>query len=131
MSYSAPALPSAQTQEASRGQEDRSEELRIIFIALIPAAIVAVILRLVSRRVSRMRIWWDDYMTLLALVSAIGLNVDLLLATFHGLGQHVEFVGADGVTFGGKVSRRRFSVVKQLTDIDAVLRWSFSASSST
>ena len=79
------------------------EELRIVFIALIPATIVAVFLRFVSRRISRMRIWWDDYLTVVALAFAIALNVDLLMGTFHGLGQHVEFAGLNGVVFSSKV----------------------------
>lgn len=45
-------------------------------------------------------------MTLVALTFAIGLNVDLLLGTFHGMGQHVEFAGIDGVTYNGKVRMR-------------------------
>lgn len=103
MDPSATGFPSAQTQEAGRAQDSRTEELRIVFIALIPAAIVAVILRFVSRRVARMRIWWDDYLTMVALAFAIALNVDLLMATFHGLGQHVEFAGPDGVLMISKV----------------------------
>ena len=117
MDFSAPALPSAQTQEATRAHDQRTEELRIIFIALMPAAVVAVILRLVSRRVARMRIWWDDYMTLIALAFAIGLNVDLLLGTFHGMGQHVEFAGKDGVTYNGKVNAQD-SFSKRRTNIE-------------
>ena len=130
MSYSAPALPSAQSQETMRAQEERTEELRIIFIALIPAATIAVILRLVSRRVSRMRIWWDDYMTLVALIFAIGLNVDLILATFHGLGQHVEFVGSDGVTFDGKVGGRSMTCRRENSVLMRLSRSNSSASSS-
>ena len=103
MDFNATALPSAQSQEAARAQESRTGELRIIYTVLIPSAIVAVILRLVSRRVARMRVWWDDYLTLVALVFAIGLNIDLLLGTFHGMGQHVEFAGMDGVQYNGQV----------------------------
>lgn len=121
MSYSAPALPSAQTQEATRAHEQRTKELRIIFIALIPAAVVAVILRLVSRRVARMRIWWDDYLALVSLAFAIGLNVDLVLATFHGMGQHVEFVGMEAVTYNGKVGRRRLCSPQAITRVNESL----------
>lgn len=98
-----PGLPSAQSQEAARFHDQRTNEVKIIFIALIPSAVVAVILRLVSRRLARMSLWWDDYMTLVALVIATGLNVDLLLETFHGLGQHLEFVGLKGLIYIGKV----------------------------
>ena len=58
-------------QELVRKSQDRTDEVRAIFITLIPLSIVAVILRLISRRVARIRLWWDDYLTVVALVSHI------------------------------------------------------------
>jgi hypothetical protein len=116
MDPSAAGFPSAQGQEAGRAQDSRAEELRIVFIALIPAAMVAVILRFVSRRLSRMRIWWDDNLTVVALAFVIALNVDLLMGTFHGLGQHVEFAGMDGVMYIGKVCLIEFARIPLYAD---------------
>ncbi|KAG8528784.1 uncharacterized protein KY384_006472 [Bacidia gigantensis] len=91
-------------QELIREQEDKTLLARSTFIVLIPLSVISVLLRFLSRRIARSRIWWDDYLIVVALVFSIGLNVDLLLGVAHGLGQHAEFAGIKDVVYGAKVS---------------------------
>ena len=67
-------------QELVRKNEDLTAQIRGIFIALIPLSVVAVLLRFVSRRLARSRLWWDDWLTVVALVryrSRIGGGQDI------------------------------------------------------
>lgn len=100
---SASLLGITPAQELVREHEDRTDELRRIFVALIPLATIAVLLRLCSRRIARIRLWWDDYMTVASLIFAVGLNAAFLLGTYHGLGKHAEFVGMTGMEYNLKV----------------------------
>lgn len=55
-------------QELQRKEEDRTNQLRAILYSLIALSTIAVILRLLSRRVGKIRLWWDDFLTIAALV---------------------------------------------------------------
>ena len=49
--------------------EDNRNALIIgIYTTLLILAVVSVVLRLASRRISRAKLWWDDYCILVALV---------------------------------------------------------------
>ena len=52
--------------------DDRATKLISVNMVLAALAAIAVILRLCSRRVVRARIMADDYLIILALVSALG-----------------------------------------------------------
>ena len=62
------ALGFTPEQELIRKHEDRSGELRALFICLIPLSTTAVLLRFLSRRIARTKLWWDDWLTVVALV---------------------------------------------------------------
>ncbi|KAL9131324.1 MAG: hypothetical protein Q9217_000703 [Psora testacea] len=94
-------------QELMRNDDDRTNELRATLITLIPLSVIAVLLRLISRRMSKARLWWDDWMTVVALIFSLGLIVDLLLGADHGLGKHAELAGMPNVIYGAKKYTRR------------------------
>ena len=49
--------------------EDNRNALIIgIYTTLLILAVVSVVLRLASRRISRAKLWWDDYCIIVALV---------------------------------------------------------------
>ena len=55
-------------QQLIRSREDRTTELRVIYITLIPLSVIAVLLRFLSRRLAKTRLWWDDWLAVVALV---------------------------------------------------------------
>ncbi|KAL9630232.1 MAG: hypothetical protein Q9164_006526, partial [Protoblastenia rupestris] len=90
-------------QQLIRSREDRTTELRVIYITLIPLSVIAVLLRFLSRRLAKTRLWWDDWLAVVALIFSLGLIVDLLLAVDHGLGKHAEYAGMANIIYGAKV----------------------------
>ena len=50
--------------------EDRGPEILGIVIFFFVLALIAVLLRFVSRRVSAVNFWWDDWILLLATVKS-------------------------------------------------------------
>lgn len=118
------ALGFTPAQEMARQHQNRTVHLRATFITLIPLSVIAVLLRLLSRRVARIKFWWDDILIVLGLVGsptsiprnsranqifALGLNAALLSGTYYGLGIHAEFAGMAGVINNAKVSSLRVS----------------------
>ncbi|KAJ4317792.1 hypothetical protein N0V84_007154 [Fusarium piperis] len=53
------------------------------------AATIFLILRLVSRRLTRIRLWWDDYFALMCYTMALGWLVILPIWIQNGLGLHI------------------------------------------
>ncbi|KAL8934423.1 MAG: hypothetical protein Q9216_005923 [Gyalolechia sp. 2 TL-2023] len=63
-------------------------------ITLMVAATIAVALRLVARSMSAAKLWWDDWILVLALFFDYGLSICYWLqATHAGLGRHTTVVG--------------------------------------
>lgn len=57
---------------------------------------VALVLRLISRRVTKNRLWWDDYSAVLAYVSRSFCNFPIPNARREGT--HCDFIGVDRLT---------------------------------
>lgn len=55
----------------AHGLTSRQSSLVVVAIVSIIAPTVAVGLRLLSRRLVRASLWWDDYLAILALVSGL------------------------------------------------------------
>ena len=53
------------------GYNKRQKELIIVASVSIVVQTVVVVLRIISRRLFRVKLWWDDYLCVLALVSII------------------------------------------------------------
>lgn len=110
--------------------ESRTSDLYGGTIALVGAATIAVALRIVARRISAAKFWWDDWNLVLALVRTetvsfgearmrliwfqifdYGLSICYWLQAMHGgLGRHSE-------AYGGPVSERQFEVYFKVRQI--------------
>ncbi|KAI9812987.1 MAG: hypothetical protein M1832_006424 [Thelocarpon impressellum] len=83
------------------------EELRInrgghVLGAIIPLtalSLIAVCLRLVSRRMTRARLWWDDYTIIFAMVLNLADLAISILGVHAGLGKHGAVVPKENVVF--------------------------------
>ena len=69
--------------------DDRSSQVVGASIVLIVLPTIAVLLRLLSRWISRAGFWWDDAVVILAMIFAWGPNIVNLVSVHHGLGKHV------------------------------------------
>nr|RBQ96936.1 hypothetical protein FVER53263_10934 [Fusarium verticillioides] len=61
------------------------------------AATIFLILRIVSRRITRIRFWWDDYFACASYVTAVCWGIVLPIWIHHGFGLHAKDV--EGMTF--------------------------------
>lgn len=66
------AAPSEIQYQIAHINDDRASAIVISHAVVLPLAVVAVILRFISRRLCRARIEADDYMIIAALIFAIG-----------------------------------------------------------
>ena len=104
-------------QELARKNEDLSSEIRGIFIALIPLSVVAVLLRFVSRRLARARLWWDDWLTVVALVS------HCFQAGFGwGTDEAARYSQLDSMSSSSSVSRTALANISSLPAASLLLR---------
>ncbi|KHN94008.1 uncharacterized protein MAM_08137 [Metarhizium album ARSEF 1941] len=60
-----------------------------IFATLIPSSLLLG-LRFYARRLKRVPLWWDDYLAVLALVSAIAYDIAAFVLMSKGLGRHLS-----------------------------------------
>lgn len=51
-------------------QEDQAPAVNAVSAIFTALSILAVILRIIARRVSHLALWWDDWLLVLALVSS-------------------------------------------------------------
>ncbi|MCJ1268762.1 hypothetical protein MMC22_008650 [Lobaria immixta] len=75
--------------------DDRAPEILGVGISFFTVATVAVCLRLLARKISKVRCGHDDYFIVIALFLSLGLLIELLIAVHHGLGKHLLRVGVD------------------------------------
>ncbi|KAG5745917.1 hypothetical protein H9Q72_014489, partial [Fusarium xylarioides] len=61
------------------------------------AATIFLILRIASRRITRIRFWWDDYFACASYVTAVCWGIVLPIWIHHGFGLHAKDV--EGMTF--------------------------------
>ena len=71
-----PLSPVEIKEEAAHIRDDRGGDMVASCVTCITAAIIAVILRLLARRLSKAKILADDYMIIVALVALL-LNSDI------------------------------------------------------
>ncbi|KAI4276161.1 MAG: hypothetical protein L6R38_005729 [Xanthoria sp. 2 TBL-2021] len=70
--------------------EDRSSHVVGSAVVLIILPTVTVILRLLSRWMSKAGLWIDDYTVILSLIISWGPNIVNILAVRHGFGKHMN-----------------------------------------
>ena len=63
--------------------DSRAGQVQSVDIAIICAAISTVVLRLISRRITRAGLWYDDYAMIIALPLALALPVLNLVGTYR------------------------------------------------
>ncbi|KAJ5153865.1 uncharacterized protein N7500_009304 [Penicillium coprophilum] len=79
--------------------ESHQSELYAKYSATYSLAVIAVTLRLVCRlRISKARLWWDDYIMCVALVFATGNFIDMIIWVRRGVGTHIYSLGQTGVS---------------------------------
>ncbi|KAK3213942.1 hypothetical protein GRF29_28g1538354, partial [Pseudopithomyces chartarum] len=85
--------------ETSHQNEDRGGLLIAISSVFTAAAVLCFIIRIVARRISQSRINLDDYLSLGATISLIGVYTSALLTAKYGIGKHVLIVAQDPENF--------------------------------
>ena len=55
-----------------------------VLVTLIVLSITSVILRVVARKISKINLWWDDYLIIMALVKACTLERRILTDVITG-----------------------------------------------
>jgi len=63
-----PLMPAEIQYEIAHVHDDRGPDMVVSNVICISLACVAVLLRLIARRLSKAKIWFDDYMIVVALV---------------------------------------------------------------
>ncbi|KAL8954762.1 MAG: hypothetical protein Q9193_007097, partial [Seirophora villosa] len=82
--------PTTAPNDPANVRQSRSAHVVAAAVILLTLPTVAVILRLLSRRISRAELWVDDYVVVLALVLSWGPNIVNLLAVRRGFGKHAK-----------------------------------------
>ncbi|KAJ6114835.1 hypothetical protein N7486_000613 [Penicillium sp. IBT 16267x] len=67
-------------------------------MALLALATIAVIVRFISRFLSKANFWWDDWVVALALIFAYGNGIMSVIAVKNGIGKHVWAPGVNIAT---------------------------------
>ncbi|KAL8734015.1 MAG: hypothetical protein Q9166_001776 [cf. Caloplaca sp. 2 TL-2023] len=76
--------------EAMAPQGDKAPMMLAVFSVFLVLPLVAVTLRFLARRVSRVSLWWDDWLLLVASVIVILNFAFLYEAIKNGAGKHVQ-----------------------------------------
>ncbi|EAW12310.1 putative integral membrane protein [Aspergillus clavatus NRRL 1] len=77
--------------------ENRQANLYGAYSSTFGLAVVAVVLRVLCRtRVSRVGLWWDDHLIIVALAMATGTYIDMMLWVWRGVGTHIFPLGMTG-----------------------------------
>ena len=77
--------------------DDRGTEI-VAFVAVMTAiSTIAVILRLIGRRISAARYGADDFLIIAALVLTYGLNINEIIAVHYGFGRHQLMLSLDQI----------------------------------
>ncbi|CAF3505170.1 unnamed protein product, partial [Fusarium graminearum] len=79
-----------------------------------PAATIFLILRLASRRITRIRLWWDDYFAILCYATAVAWAVMLPIWMRHGFGLHSEDVQGMTVEEANYTTKKYLFIIEHL-----------------
>ncbi|KAG9257235.1 uncharacterized protein F5Z01DRAFT_459920 [Emericellopsis atlantica] len=81
--------------------ESRQTDLWVVLFVTFAAAVTITILRLLSRRLKRISLSWDDYFALCGFAISVGWVIIIPYWVNHGLGLHIDDVMAmRGITQG-------------------------------
>ncbi|KAF7184404.1 hypothetical protein CNMCM7691_005224 [Aspergillus felis] len=77
--------------------ESKRANLYAAYSSTYGLGVVAVLLRLLCRtRVSKVGLWWDDYLICIALAMVTGEYVDMIIWVHRGVGTHIYPLGMTG-----------------------------------
>ncbi|KAF0638651.1 hypothetical protein FPSE5266_04710 [Fusarium pseudograminearum] len=79
-----------------------------------PAATIFLILRLASRRITRIHLWWDDYFAILCYVTAVAWAVMLPIWMRHGFGLHAEDVQGMTIEEANYTTKKYLFIIEHL-----------------
>ncbi|MCJ1294429.1 hypothetical protein MMC34_005987 [Xylographa carneopallida] len=69
-----------------------------IIVTIMTLASVSVVARIYSRKLSGIKLSWDDYLIMVALVFTLGLNAAVLYGVHLGLGKHIVTLSLTQIT---------------------------------
>ncbi|KAG5657721.1 hypothetical protein KAF25_007754 [Fusarium avenaceum] len=72
--------------------QSRQLDLYAAEFITFPAATIFLILRIVSRRITRAKFWWDDFFAILCYTTAVGWAIVIPIWIHHGFGLHSDDV---------------------------------------
>ncbi|GKU05638.1 unnamed protein product [Fusarium langsethiae] len=79
-----------------------------------PAATIFLFLRLASRRITRVHLWWDDYFAILCYVIAVVWAVMLPIWIRHGFGLHSEDVQGMTIQEANYTTKKYLFIIEHL-----------------
>ncbi|KAG8359204.1 hypothetical protein FVEN_g2947 [Fusarium venenatum] len=79
-----------------------------------PAATIFLILRLSSRRITRVRLWWDDYFAVLCYAVAVAWAIMLPIWIRHGFGLHSDDVQGMTIEEANYATKKYLFIIEHL-----------------
>ncbi|SPJ74290.1 related to L-fucose permease [Fusarium torulosum] len=94
----------------------QSRQLNLLAAEFItfPAATIFLILRIISRRITRAKFWWDDFFAVLCYATAVGWAVVLPIWIHHGFGLHSDDVKGMSVIEANYLTKKYLFVIEHL-----------------
>ena len=77
--------------------DDRGSEIIAVVAVMTVVATIAVVLRLLGRRISAAKYGVDDFLIVVALVLTYGLNINIGIAVHYGFGKHQLMLSLDHI----------------------------------
>ncbi|KAL3601604.1 hypothetical protein FPOAC2_05874 [Fusarium poae] len=79
-----------------------------------PAATIFLILRLSSRRITRVHLWWDDYFAILCYIVAVAWAIVLPIWIRHGFGLHSDDVQGMTIEEANYTTKKYLFIIEHL-----------------
>ncbi|KAF4973292.1 hypothetical protein FSARC_367 [Fusarium sarcochroum] len=92
----------------------RQPDLWAAEFVTFPAATIFLLLRIVSRRITRINFWWDDYFACLCYVTAVAWAIVLPIWIDHGFGLHAEDVEGMSIVQANYTTKKYLFIIEHL-----------------
>ncbi|KAF5020318.1 hypothetical protein F66182_7694 [Fusarium sp. NRRL 66182] len=94
--------------------ESRQPDLWAANFVTFPVATLFLLLRIVSRRITRVGFWWDDYFAFCCYVTAVAWAVMLPIWINHGFGLHAEDVQGMSIVDANYTTKKYLFIIEHL-----------------
>ncbi|KAJ4244795.1 hypothetical protein NW762_014372 [Fusarium torreyae] len=94
--------------------ESRQPDLWAAEFVTFPAATIFLLLRIFSRRITRIHFWWDDYFACLAYATAVAWAIVLPRWIEHGFGLHAEDVEGMSIVQANYTTKKYLFIIEHL-----------------